>query len=279
MSRRHPLGLGLILALASLGNATSAFAQDTPTGSAPLPALPPPSTPVPTAPPPPPPPPYQASPFQAPPPQPFTPPGQAEAIQFEPESPDVALLTRSGVVPVSRLTRFRRTWYYERGLVAGYAPLCDGPCTVALPRGEHHLALSKGGGHAVPAPPVFVDRPSTLHAEFADRSGVRAAGVVVGVAGIVGGIVMFAEAVGTRQVCDPSGCYEADRVNGGLVAGGVVTILVGSIVGSILALQPDRAYLTVTPLTLSPTGRARESGDALTGAFGPPQGAGLTVRF
>ena len=235
---------------------------------------------MPPGPPPTPPPPYQGGPYQAPPyPAPPSPPGRSESVQFQPESADVSLLARSGSVPVAQLTRFRRAWYYERGFVAAYAPLCDGPCTLSLPPGEHHLALSKDGGRAVPAEPVYITGPSTLHAEYSDHSAMRAAGIVIGLAGITAGIVMFAEAVGTRQVCDASGCYAADKVNGGLVVGGIVTILVSSIVGSALALQRDSAFITVTPLGMSPTARARESGDVLAGAFGPPQGAGLTARF
>jgi hypothetical protein len=203
----------------------------------------------------------------------------SESVQFDPESANLSLLARSGTVPVSQLTRFRRVWYYERGYAAAYAPLCEGPCTLTLARGEHRLALSKDGGRAVPAEPVFIPGPSRLHAEYDDHSGMRTAGIVVGLGGLAAGIVMLAESVGTRQVCDASGCYAADHLNGGLVAGGIVTILVSSIVGSVLALQPDRAFITVTPLGLSPTARARESGDVLARAFGSPQGAGLTARF
>jgi hypothetical protein len=199
-------------------------------------------------------------------------------VRFEPDEPDLALMQRAGVAPVTEVTRFRHLWYFDRRLASVYAPVCEGPCTVTFAPGEYRLGVSKGGGRAVPVAPVRIDGPAVLRADYTDRSALRTAGVVIGLAGIVGGAVMIVESFGSEQVCnaDGSGCYEKDHTNGGLVLGGIGVMVGSIIVGSILSTQPDEARIAVVPLRLGLAGPGHES--PLAG-HAPPQGAGLELRF
>ena len=160
-----------------------------------------------------------------------------EEVRFEPDAPELALMTRTGEMPVQSLQRFRHVWYYERGFVPIYSPVCDGPCTTQLPAGTYHFAIAKDGGRAVPAGGVALQGPATIRASYDDRSGVRIAGDVILVAGIVGGIAMVV-ASADHKTCDDFGC--SSDVNGALLGGGIAVIIGSAIVGTILASQRDR---------------------------------------
>jgi hypothetical protein len=262
----------LALCTSLVGFATAAKAQDAPT-------LPPP--------PPPPPPGYPAG---APPgqPGPPAPPPAAqprEAVRFEPAEPGLTVLSLRGEAPVTEVVGLRRPWWYERAYVHGYepvyAPICNQPCSSHLIPGEYHLAISKDGGRIVPAPePAVINGPSTVRTEYIDRSGMRAAGWVISIAGTIGGIVMIVASAKDDEVCDSDGnCYSRETVNGPLLAGGIGVLLVSGIVGSILAFERDEAHITVQPLTLPSVGRNREAPIVALGAAPPPQGAALQITF
>jgi hypothetical protein len=193
-------------------------------------------------------------------------PSQLDAMRFEPEEPELALMIKSGEMPYRNLQRFRYTWYYERGVVALYAPICDGPCATQLVQGAYHVALSKRGGKPVPAGIAVVDGPSTLRASYEDHSGERLFGGITFAAGVTGGIVMTVAGV-THSPTD-----------GPLLAGGIGVFLGGAILGTIFASKTDAAHVTVTPLTLPAVGR-RESPIAAFGGAAMPQGASVTVTF
>jgi hypothetical protein len=112
---------------------------------------------------------------------------------------------------------------------------------------------------------------------YADRSGLRAAGWIIGIAGLVGGIVMIVASADGPEVCDVYGNCER-QVDGALLAGGIGVIVATGIVGSVLAFQRDTAHITVEPLS-SPVGIRRESPLAAAGTLGGVHGAALTVRF
>jgi hypothetical protein len=200
-------------------------------------------------------------------------------VRFAPDDPSLTLLSRAGVRPVARFVGGPYAGWYERGFAPAYTPLCTGPCRTRFVPGEYQLALSKYG-RSIPAPPVLVDGPSVLHAEYADHSGLRVAGLVLGIAGTVGGVVMMSVAYHHETVCDDTGaCYSQGTVNGPLMGGGIA-VLVGSIVaGSILLSQRDQALITVTPLSLATGGATRESPLAALVAEHPVEGAGLRIRF
>jgi hypothetical protein len=273
------------LAIAATSLATSAAqAQD-------MPALPPPAdAPSPSPPgygPPPGPPPG----YGQPPPPPSIGPGTPAArgatadVQFEPDEPGVRLLDFSGGVPFERIGYgrgwYHRGWYGQLGWAPVYSPICNQPCTTRLAPGQYRLALAKDGGPAIPVfEPVVIGGPSTLHAYYTDRSGLRAAGWVISVAGIVGGIVMIVASANSEDVCDDNGnCYTHETANVPLLAGGIGVLVVSGIVGSILAFQHDEAHITIEPLKLPGVGAIHESALAGLAAEAPPQGAALSVRF
>ena len=251
--------------------AGSAAAQD-------LPALPPP---------PPPPPPPSAPPSATSSPLPATPRSQPASgprvdVRFEPDEPGLEVYRLGGVTPVERIVPGYWGWWYERGYAPVYAPVCVAPCSASMVPGAYRLALGKPGGRAVPASqPVVLDEPSVVHGHYTDRSGLRAAGLVVGIAGTVGGIVMIvASADGTETVCDVDGnCFDRTRVNGPLLAGGIGVIVVSVIVGTLLGLQHDGAQLTVEPLRAQSVGVGSAPAMDRLASLSSLEGAALTLRF
>ncbi len=268
MSRSPKTLAAAALALAPLATAGLAAAQG-------LPPLPPPAYA------PPPPPPLQA-PTAGGEPLPPSPQGEAaHEVRFEPAEPDLSLLSLSGEVPVARLEWFYHGWWYERGYAPVYSRVCDRPCFTRFAPGEYRLALAKDGGPPVPVrESVVVSGPSTLRASYRDRSGLRAAGLAVGVVGLTGGIVMLVASAPREDVCDPGGlCHGRDSANAPLLAGGVGLILASAITATILALQHDEAHLTVEPLTLRRVGETGLPAVAGLGGDALPRGAALTLRF
>jgi hypothetical protein len=279
----------LLIASVPLATSAPAFAQAAPPPSAAPPNELPPNEPPPNYTPPPPPAGYGSPPNgAAPPPPPSAWPrgprravGAAE-VRFEPEEPDLQLLTMSGSVPVERFHPYRHWWggRYSYGWAPEYTPVCDQACAVRLAPGPYRLALSKNGGPPVPAfGPALIQGPSLLRGSYSDRSGVRAAGWVIGIGGLVGGIVMIVASAEREDVCDADGfCQREERANGPLLAGGIGVLIASSIVGGVLASQRDEAHLSIEPLRLSSYGTLRES-LALTGAGAQPEGAALALHF
>ena len=160
-------------------------------------------------------------------------------IRFAPSEPGIALLARNGETLVFGLQRFRRSWWTTAHVAGLYAPICADACVTRVPRGEYRLALSKDEGPAVPVGPVAIEQSSTLRADYIDRSGLRTAGAVVGIGGIVGGIALVVASLSTG--------HGDDHLNGPLFGGGVGLIVSSAIIGSILGLQRDEAHVTITP--------------------------------
>jgi len=214
-------------------------------------------------------------------------PAQSTAdVRFEPDDPNLRLMTLSGVMPYQEVAYVRRGWwrprryYYGFGAEAVYAPLCEGPCNLRLSRGPYHLALARPGGPVLPVQGYqVISGPSTIHAHYVDRSGQRTAGYVVGVVGGIAGIVMIFESFDSHSVCDAYGdCYTHSDVNGALFAGGLGVFIGSAIVSSILIFQHDEASLAITPLRLASLGARRDVPlSALPGSH--PQGAAITLSF
>jgi len=173
----------------------------------------------------------------------FTPPGAPAGgeptIRFEPTQPGLSLLARSGETVVYGLQRFRRSWWTTARVAGLYAPICRDACVTRVPRGQYRFALALDDGAPVPLAPVNIEQPSTLRAEYIDRSGYRTAGAVVGIGGILTGIVMVAASLTTG--------HGDDHVNGPLMGGGIAVIATSAILGSILGLQKDQARMVVSP--------------------------------
>ena len=214
-------------------------------------------------------------------PRPPPPRPPAGRIDFVPNDPSVSLLTQTGVVPTGYGIYEYYGWGYRRHrfLYGGYAPtftqVCRGRCTVSMEPGTYELALERNG-RVARAAPTYVPGNAELHGDYLDRSGMRTAGVVIGVTGTIAGIVMIVASFESHLDCDPSGvCFEHDTVDGPLFAGGLGALVGSVIVGSILVSMHDRAEITVTPLKLSST--PRFTGVALD--RGVTEGAALSIRF
>lgn len=206
-------------------------------------------------------------------PAPSPPPGpQPNEVRFEPDESDLTLLRLSETGPVERVF----TYDYERWY-ALYSPVCHGACATRLEPGAYRLALAKGG-RIVPVPgPVVVGGPATLHGEYIDRSALRAAGLIIGVAGTIGGFVMVVVAANNGADCDFNGiCVSRGTTDGGLLAGGVALLVASVVAGSILTFQKDSARITVEPLVLG-----RAAGERALTALGAsqPQGGAVALHF
>jgi hypothetical protein len=167
-------------------------------------------------------------------------------------------------------------WGAHREIARSYTPVCTGPCSARFAPGAYELALAKGGRIARSPGRVMVTQPSVIKGEYVDRSGVRLAGILVGLGGIVGGTVMMVLSVHRNYICDAYACYYHEDVDGPLLAGGVALAVGGAIAGSIMAWQRDEAVFTVLPMHLSslfPGERESVAQRAL------PQGAMVSVRF
>jgi hypothetical protein len=244
-----------------------AFAQEP---APPLPAM----AGAPSLPPPPPPP----SPG---PPGPPTAPPRAD-VRFDASEPGLRVLALGGEVPVSRVVGYRYGWWVEQGYAPVYSPICSPPCSARLVPSEYRLALAKNAGGAVPASEIVsIAGPSSVHAEYVDRSGLRVAGWVVGVVGTVAGAIMIgASSRGRELVCDSDGnCFSRETFDGGWLAGGIVLVVGSVVTGSILISRRDEAHVTVEPLTLPSVGAAHEAALVAVGAMAPVHGAALSLHF
>ena len=221
----------------------------------------------------------QAPPSAAPPAPPgATPPAPPEApspMRFDPDQPDVGLLNRTGAMSVGPAG-----WdYYERRFAPVYTSVCEGPCTTRLPSGPYRFALVKGGRVVPASESVVLEGPATLRGHYVDRSGLRAAGLAVGIAGAIGGFVMIVASARSSEVCDASGFCSFDQTADGPLLGAGIGVLVGSaILGSILTFQRDAAHVTVEPLSL-PSGRAGREAPLLALGTAPLQGAAVALHF
>ena len=213
-------------------------------------------------------------------------PGSVQA-RFEPDEAGLQLLALTAEVPFPRVAYVRHGWWHPHGYYMGmglahvYAPLCDGPCNVQLMRGPVHLALSKEGRApvAIEDSPTWVRGPATLKAHYVDRSGTRTAGGVVGIVGTVGGLVMILSSFHEHRGCDAYGvCYQRDDVNGPLLASGLGVFFGSAIASAIMIWQRDEARLTLTPLYVSNSNRARRDSKPQLASRGLP-GAALTLSF
>ena len=201
----------------------------------------------------------------------------AEDIRFEPVTPGTSLLILQQEMPVYGWGYYHYGfWGPYRGIARSYTPVCNGPCTARFAPGAYDLALSKGGRVARSPERVLITRPSVVRGEYVDRSGVRLAGLIIGIGGLIGGTVMMVESVHRNDVCDGNYCYYHDDVDGALLAGGIALAIGSAIAGSIMAWQRDEAVFTILPMRLSSLVPA-EGGSPASRAL--PNGAAVAVRF
>jgi hypothetical protein len=217
-----------------------------------------------------PPPPASLPPVPPPSPPTRSPPNE---VRFEPDEPDVTLLRLSETGAVERTFSYdSERWY------ALYSPVCQGPCSTRLEPGAYRLALAKGGRVVPVRGAVDLRGPATLRGAYIDRSVLRATGLIIGVAGTVGGFIMVVAAAQNGAMCDVNGiCVSRGTTDGPLLAAGVALLVASVVTGSILTFQHDGARITVEPLALS--GRAMREGGLTAYGASQPEGGAVALHF
>lgn len=170
-------------------------------------------------------------------------------VRVEPEEPGLML---------HRAVRFRTTQVptvhgFRNELSAGFDEVCEAPCVTTLTAGRHSFVVSRvnapGGG---PAPEsIRLDTDSLLRIGIESRDDDRVAGwltyglgTLAGLVAAVSGFLVMALDLG------PDGIIEDATLGSsiGLMAGGVVLIVVAAAVGLPLASRIDLARIAVEPL-------------------------------
>jgi hypothetical protein len=180
------------------------------------------------------------------------------------------------------------SWATTGGVTAhGYARICTSPCSLTMPVGTQHFALSRGNDSPRPVQdPVTVEQSSTLHAAWQSRSGSRLAGILLLAIGIPAGAVTAGAgfAVGyADSTCNQPGCYGTPRALTWLGAGVALASALG---GAILVTRRDIPSIQVTPFAAPPAQGGATPAAAPIGtnadmrrtALGTA-GLGVTVRF
>lgn len=173
-------------------------------------------------------------------------------------------------------------------IASGYNVICTAPCDASLPAGTQTLAVSRQDGSPVEAGAIKVpEGESRLTAHYKKKTGLRVAGWVVLGGGVAAGTVVMALGLtNTTHDCSSQWLTGECTVTltsdtGEIVAGGIL-MAAGIGVGLALALQHDKASITVTPMEAAPLRHTSWSNPALdrlspSGAGAP--GLGLTARF
>ena len=132
----------------------------------------------------------------------------------------------------------------------GYQRVCSAPCDVNVATGKYTLALSRGNGSPVEADDlVAIDGPSTMEVKYSSYAGLRAAGTVVTVVGVVSGLYfIFAKAPYTVTECNAQGaCQDQTKFHQSELLTGIGLFLGGAIIGGIMSSKDDEASIRVVP--------------------------------
>ncbi len=143
----------------------------------------------------------------------------------------------------------------------GYQRVCSAPCDANVARGKYTLALSRGNGTPVEAEElVAIDGPSTMEVKYSSYAGLRAAGTVVTVAGVVSGLYfIFAKAPYTVTECNSQNvCQDSTKFHQTELLTGLGLFLGGAIIGGVMSSKDDEASIRVIPGAVGALpGRAR----------------------
>ncbi|HVY25586.1 MAG TPA: hypothetical protein VHB79_03515 [Polyangiaceae bacterium] len=151
----------------------------------------------------------------------------------------------------------------------GYERMCTAPCKVSLPAGTETFALSRDGDPPLAGDPVQLPAgDAQLRGSISSRGGVRLAGWLSMIGGVVGGAALALTSTSKGQTCSFGTCVESTEVNVGQLAAGIAMFGVGLGVGVVLVRIPDAASVEVESASATP-GRslAGARGVALTGHF------------
>lgn len=211
-------------------------------------------------------------------------------VQLRSEQDGVTFLVRTGESTGSAVTTGFGMGFGYRGSAMmpstaftsvhgrSYGRVCTAPCEATVPAGSYSMALTKGNGSPIEVEDmVRVDGPSTLQGTYTSYSALRTAGSVLGIASVVGGIILVFTSFDRVEKCQGNVCeddIEVDRTK--LIVGGVV-LIGGGIAGSVMASKSDEASIRILPAAsgalpgratawgASDRGRAPAGGTALPG--------------
>ena len=210
--------------------------------------------------------------------------GRKVAVHVEADEPGMQLLVKAGQGVVSGGGySFGGGGFVYGGRVTDYAVLCSAPCESRMPAGTHQLALSRASGGVLAVdPPVEIERASTLKPHIESRKGIRAAGLLILIASVTGGLVLIGTSTHDRTSCDPSfgGCSSTPQVDSTRFGAGLAVLTFGTIVGIVMMVTHDKASIEVVPsaasrLSLSPG----QTGDrAFATRASPDSVPGMTLR-
>jgi hypothetical protein len=209
--------------------------------------------------------------------------GRKVAVHVEADEPGMQLLVKAGQGVVSGGGySFGGGGFVYGGRVTDYAVLCSAPCDLGMPAGTHHLALSRGSGGVLAVdPPVEIEQASTLKAHIESRRGIRVAGLLILLSGVVGGLVLIGTSTSNQTTCDPSfGCSTTPEIDSTRFGAGLAVLTVGTIAGIVMLVTHDKASIEVVPsaaarLPLLPG----HTGDrAFATPASPDSAPGMTLR-
>ncbi len=129
-----------------------------------------------------------------------------------------------------------------------YIPVCDMPCDVPADPGTYKLGVSKGeDGSVVEAGTVTIPNNDVqLDTKYTSRAVVRGLGWAVSLAGLGLGTYMLVDGIGGAETCDSQGNCKSSGSTTEVVLG-TSLMIVGPIVGLVMAGTPDKAYISVRP--------------------------------
>ncbi|MCC6648729.1 MAG: hypothetical protein IT374_24590 [Polyangiaceae bacterium] len=132
----------------------------------------------------------------------------------------------------------------------GYQRVCSAPCDANVATGKYTLALSRGNGAPVEAEGlVEIPGPSTMEVKYTSYSGLRAAGTVVTVVGVLSGLYFIAvKAPYAVTECDAQNvCQDRTKFHQSELLTGIGLFLGGAIIGGVMSSKDDEASIRVVP--------------------------------
>src|SRR6266508_3122062 len=131
------------------------------------------------------------------------------------------------------------------GISVLYEPICTAPCDATMASGTYRLALSKDAGVPIAADEAVVLKAGTneLRGTYTSYQGTRTAGWIVLLGSVVAGTAVILTKLGaeTQQRCIYTCREETTTYTHWAIGGGIM--LVGGIVGAVLALKSDEAEI------------------------------------
>ncbi len=209
--------------------------------------------------------------------------GRKVAVRVEADEPGMQLLVKAGEGVVSGGGySFGGGGFVYGGRVTDYALLCSAPCDLGMPAGTHRLALSRASGGVLAVdPPVEIEQASTLKAHIESHKGVRVAGILILITGIVGGLVLIGTSADDQTTCDTGfGCSTTTEIDSTRFGAGLAVLTLGTIAGIVMMVTHDKASIEVVPSAAArlPLLPGHTSDRAFATPASPDSVPGMTLR-